>query len=244
MSPIPDVSLIVPAYNEEERLPSSLEKIGVYLDRRPFAAEVVVVDDGSSDGTADLVSSWPDERFRLLRNPGNRGKGYAVRHGMRESTGEIRIFTDADLSTPVEEVDAALAHHERGFDVVAGSRSLARSQVEVRQPWYRQGMGRTFNIFVRTLVLRGFVDTQCGFKSFTREAAEAVFRRARVDGFAFDVEILMLARRLGFSSVEVPVRWVNSPDSRVSPVLHSAQMLFEILRIRFDVLRGVYDRAL
>jgi dolichyl-phosphate beta-glucosyltransferase len=241
MASDPDLSLIVPAYNEERRLPASLTTILEYLDGRPFSAEVLVVDDGSSDATTAVAEAPGDGRVRVVRNPGNRGKGYTVRHGMREARGVVRIFTDADLSTPVEEVDAALRHHEAGFDVAIGSRSLARSSVEVRQPWYRQTMGRTFNVFVRTMLVRGFVDTQCGFKSFTREAADAVFSRARIDGFAFDVEILFLARRLGLRILEFPVRWLDDPDSRVDPVRHSLLMLRDLFRIQLAAMQGHYD---
>ncbi len=236
-----DLSLVVPAYNEEQRLPATLERILAYLDDRPFATEVLVVDDGSADGTIEVGRATGDSRVRVLENPGNRGKGYSVRHGMSEARGAIRVFTDADLSTPIEEVDAALEHHRAGYDVAVGSRSLARSKVEVRQPWYRQGMGRTFNVFVRTLGVRGFVDTQCGFKSFTGPAADALFRRSRIDGFAFDVELLFLARRLGFRILEFPVRWVNSPDSRVDPVKHSLLMLLDLFRIRYGAAQGLYD---
>jgi dolichyl-phosphate beta-glucosyltransferase len=240
MSQSPHISLIVPSFNEEERLPASLAKLLAYLDESGHDAEIVVVDDGSTDGTAAIVENESDQRVRLLKNPGNRGKGYSVRHGMLEARGAIRIFTDADLSTPVEEVDAALKLHGEGYDVAAGSRSLAESNVEIRQPWYRQTMGRTFNLFVRMILLRGFVDTQCGFKSFTAEAAERVFASARIDGFAFDVEILLLARRLGMRIIEFPVRWLNSPDSKVNPLTHSSRMFMDLLRIRFDMVRGAY----
>jgi dolichyl-phosphate beta-glucosyltransferase len=232
----------VPAYNEEPRLPASLAAILAWLDGRGMRSEVIVVDDGSVDGTVAVAEAGGDGRVRVLRNPGNRGKGYSVRHGMLEARGAVRMFTDADLSTPVEEVAAALAWHERGFDVAAGSRSMARSNVEVRQPWYRQAMGRTFNVFVRTLAVRGFVDTQCGFKSFTAEAAEAIFGRTKLDGFAFDVEALFLARRLGFRTVEFPVRWLNSPESRVSPVKHSLLMLLDLFRLRFHAMTGGYGQ--
>jgi dolichyl-phosphate beta-glucosyltransferase len=238
----PHVSLIIPAYNEEERIGPTLTKIISYLSSRPYEGEIVVVDDGSTDSTVKeaMAHSGGPVPLRVVENPGNKGKGYSVRHGMREGRGEFLIFSDADLSTPIEETEKVLRAHSRGSDVVVASRRLARSVLEIKQPWYREFMGRSFNLVVQTFAVRGISDTQCGFKGFTRDAAAAVFSKAVIDRFGFDVEILFLARKLGFTVKEIPVRWIDSPFSRVDPLRDPYRMFMEVLKVRKNDIEGVY----
>jgi dolichyl-phosphate beta-glucosyltransferase len=228
------LSVVVPAYNEEARIGPSLAAIASYLGPKPFASEVIVVDDGSGDRTAETARAALESlpRGRILRREANTGKGAAVREGVLASRGRIVLFTDADLSTPIGEFDKFLPRLERGDDVVIGSRALPDSVIEVRQSRLREAMGKTFNLLVRTFVLRGFRDTQCGFKAFGRAAAMDLFQRLRTEGFAFDVEILMLARRLNYRIGEIPVVWRNSPSSRVRILRSSWRMLKELRRIR------------
>jgi dolichyl-phosphate beta-glucosyltransferase len=228
------LSIVVPAYNEETRIGPSLAAIASYLEGKPFASEVIVVDDGSEDRTAETARAAlePLPHGRILRREANAGKGSAVREGVLASRGRMILFTDADLSTPIGELDKFLLRLEQGDDVVIGSRALPDSVIEVRQSRLREAMGKTFNLIVRVFVLRGFRDTQCGFKAFRRAAAMNLFSRLRTEGFAFDVEILMLARRQNYRISEIPVVWRNSPSSRVRMVRSSWRMLKELRRIR------------
>jgi len=225
----PWLSVVIPAYNEERRLPATLNAVLADLRgrRRPF--EVLVADDGSSDATARLAREAGPE-VRVLRLP-HRGKGAAVRDGVLASSGDLVLVTDADLSTPIEEVDLLVAALE-GCEVAIGSRNVAGARVAVRQRLDRRVMGRVFNLLVRVLLLPGLQDTQCGVKLFRRDVALAVFERCQSDGFAFDVEALSLARRLGHRVAEVPVEWRNSPDSRVRPLVDVPRMFWELLTIR------------
>jgi len=239
----PRLSVIVPAYNEARRIAPTLSGIEAFLVDEDFDFEVLLVDDGSSDHTVEVArAAWKGEGLATLRQPANQGKGAAIRRGMLEARGEWRLFTDADNSTPIEELDklwplTRARGGERAYDVCVGSRALPESALETRQPFYREWMGRTFNLLVRALVLGGIHDTQCGFKLFSRTAAEAIFPRQQLGGWAFDVECLLLARGLGFRIAEVPVRWIDSPASRLNPLSDSARMFGDLLR-----LRGVYGR--
>jgi dolichyl-phosphate beta-glucosyltransferase len=229
----PSLTIIIPAYNEEDRLGPTFELLRAWMDAADREVQVLVVDDGSSDGTAALVASVAeqDARISLISNGENRGKGYSVGNGVSQANGELILFSDADLSTPLgefERLESAIAGHA----IAIGSRALPDSRLEKRQPLYREMMGRTFNLFVQAMVFPGIRDTQCGFKLFRREAALATFNRRKIDGFAFDVEILFVARRLGYEVAEVPVLWINDEASRVDPIRHSAQMFRDILRIR------------
>lgn len=234
---------MIPAYNEEKRLPGSLELVRHFCESKPFSCEVLVVDDGSSDRTADAVERfrafWP--AVRLLRNPGNRGKGFTVRHGMLEAKGEFVLFSDADLSAPIEEADKLIEKLDGSFDVAIGSRALRRELIGVHQSAFRERAGQVFNLAVRLITGLKFRDTQCGFKLFRRAAAQAIFGRQRLDGFGFDVEVLYLARKLGFAAVEVPVRWNHSPGTKVSMVGDSVEMFTDLLRIRWWDWKGKYD---
>ena len=232
------LSVIIPAYNEETRLAQSLPQILDYLRQHFVHHEVIVVDDGSTDRTAVIAES---HGVRVLRLERNSGKGAAVRAGMLAATGDFVLFTDADLSTPITEIEKAFRHIAAGADVVIGSRALPESDVQVHQNFVRELMGKTFNLFVRLIAGLPFPDTQCGFKCFRHFAAQEIFRRASIPGFAFDVEVLVLARLLKLRTVEMPVRWVNSPASKVGMLVHPLQMLRDIVRVRWNEMRGRYN---
>ena len=234
----PTLSVVIPAYNEALRLPATLARVRHHLAARGVTHEILVVDDGSTDATADVARAAGDA-VRLLRHEPNRGKGYAVRRGMLAASGGRRLMTDADLSTPIEELARLEAELDRGFDVAIGSRAVAGARIEVRQPAYREAMGRLFNRLVRVLLLPGLLDTQCGFKLFSAEAAEASFGSCRLDGFSFDVEALYLARRRGLRVAEVPIVWRNDAATRVGLGGGSAAFV-DLLRIRLLALRGAY----
>ncbi|HSD67897.1 MAG TPA: dolichyl-phosphate beta-glucosyltransferase [Vicinamibacteria bacterium] len=234
----PALSIVIPAYNEALRLPATLARVREHLAARSLAHEIVVVDDGSSDATADVARA-AGGAVRLLRHEPNRGKGYAVRRGMLAAAGERRLMTDADLSTPIEELPRLEAEIARGFDVAIGSRAVAGARIEVHQPAYREAMGRLFNVLVQALLLPGLADTQCGFKLFTADAAETAFGACRLDGFSFDVEALYVARRRGLRIAEVPIVWRNDAATRVG--LGGGGAAFaDLLRVRFLALRGAY----
>jgi len=211
------ISLVVPAYNEAQRILPSLEGAFTYLEHHHPDFEVLIVDDGSTDDTAALVTRRFGARpqLRVLSYGENRGKGYAVRYGALHATGDVVLFSDADFSTPIDELEPMLRRIEQGYDMVIGSRALAQSQIRQRQPFYREGAGKLFNLVVRLFVVREFHDTQCGFKVFRREALLPIVRQQQIDGFAFDVEMIALARAAGLKVAEVPVVWVNSPTSKV-----------------------------
>lgn len=239
MSP-PRLSVVIPAFNEAARLPATLVRIKQYLEQSSLSHEILVVDDGSLDDTAARATQTLGERVRVLRNQTNRGKGFAVRRGMLEAQGERRLMSDADLSTPIEELERLMAKMDEGFDVVIASRALPGANVEVRQPFFRENVGRLFNLLVQALLLPGLHDTQCGFKLWSAQAAAEAFSRARLDGFSFDVEVLAVARRRGRKTAEVPVTWRNDAASRVTLLGGSAAFL-DLLRIRWNGLVGRYD---
>jgi len=238
----PFLSVVIPAYNEEARLVPSLEKIAAYLRRQSYASEVIVVSDGSRDNTAIAALRWrpPDFPLVVIDRKENKGKGYTVREGVAKARGTFILFSDADLSTPIEEVAKLIPLFQQGYEVVIASRSLKSSEILVRQPWRRELMGKVFNRIVRLLALPGIIDTQCGFKCFSRKAVAAIFPLCRVDGFAFDVEILYLARKLGLKVKEVPVRWIDSPRSTVSPIRDSLRMFKEVVALRISDWKGAY----
>jgi len=229
-----ELSVIVPAYKEEQRLGPTLVRIREYLSGRDGTSEIIVVDDGSSDRTSEVamehLAGYPNAK--VLRNEPNAGKGYSVRRGMLAARGEYCLFSDADLSTPIEEFDKLHAAHQAGAAVAIGSRALATSQIEKHQPLTRELAGRAFNLFIRTFIMHGIRDTQCGFKSFRRETITPVFGRQTIDRWGFDVEILYIAKRLGFEVAEVPVRWLNDEASKVSAVSDGFKMLGEALTAR------------
>jgi dolichyl-phosphate beta-glucosyltransferase len=241
--PLP-LSIVIPAYNEERRLPSTLDAVFAWLEGSPYRdAEVLVVDDGSTDGMAAFVEGrrLQEPRLRLVRNPGNRGKGYAVRHGMLEAQGDWILFSDADLSAPIEELPRLLsAAQESNAAVAIGSRALDRSLIGVHQSRWRELSGIFFNRIVRLTTGLPFADTQCGFKLFRRDAARRIFPLQRLDGFSFDVEDLFIAKSLGLPSIEVPVHWNNVEGTKVGMAQGIASFL-DLLRIRWYGLQGFYS---
>ncbi len=241
-----DLSIIIPAYNEEHRLLKSLDRISAYLNARPFRAEMIVVDDGSTDSTVQLVKTFQEKcpALRLLCNGSNRGKGFSVRHGMLEARGEIALFTDADLSTPIEEADKLLAVlRDQGQDVCIGSRGVDRSLIAVHQSWLREQAGISFNRLVRWLMGVQFSDTQCGFKAFRLERSRIIFEQQRIERFGFDPELLLLAKRHGLRVAEVPVRWSHDPATKVNVFADGIRMFFELLVIRWNAINGRYPRG-
>jgi dolichyl-phosphate beta-glucosyltransferase len=228
------ISIVIPAFNEAARISPTLRKVVAYLGERARDYEIIVVDDGSTDGTASIVmeESTNNKSIKLFQGETNRGKGHSTRRGVLGSSFGLVLISDADLSTPIEEVEKLLPWLESGCDIAIGSRALKDSDIIEKQPWYRQSMGRMFNLLVRTLVLGGIGDTQCGFKLFRANAAKKLFQAARIEGFAFDVEVLYLARKMGYRIKEVPIRWINSPKSKVRILSDSFLMFKDLIRVR------------
>jgi dolichyl-phosphate beta-glucosyltransferase len=237
----PALSVVIPAYNEAARLPPTLRKVRAYLDATAIDYELIVVDDGSADQTAEVARA---AGATVVRNEENRGKGFSVRRGMLLARGERRLMTDADLSTPIEDLPRLLAALDAGHDIAIASRAVPGARIEVRQPAYREGMGRLFNLFVRVLAVPGLHDTQCGFKLFTASAARQSFEPAQLDGFSFDVETLFIARTRGLRIAEVPVTWRNDAATRVG-TLNGFRAFLDLARIRVNGWTGAYrPRAL
>jgi dolichyl-phosphate beta-glucosyltransferase len=239
----PFLSIVVPAYNEERRLPQTLPRIVDFLKAQDYPGEVIVVDDGSGDTTASVVEGIALEApmVKLIRNE-HRGKGYAVKTGVMAAQGDHIFLCDADLSMPIEEVANFLPPALEEYDVAIGSREVEGAR-RYDEPGLRHLMGRVFNTLVRLLAVRGFQDTQAGFKCFTQEAAGEVFPYQTMDGWGFDVEILFIAQKRGYRIVEVPINWYYMTNSRVSPVGDSIRMFREILQVRMNDWRGLYQRA-
>ncbi len=238
----PAYSIIIPAYNEGERVGATLEKVLAYAAEQGWDAEVIVVNDGSRDNTTEIVRSYVEKnpRLRLLENPGNRGKGYSVRNGMLHAQGETLLFSDADLSSPIEEAEKLFAALENGADVAIGSRWLQSDLQTQRQPLHRQLFGRVFNLLLRMILGLSFKDTQCGFKAFTRPAAETIFPLQNIERWGFDPELLYLAKKFKFKAVEVPVAWAHREGTRINPLRDGAKMFLEMLKIRWNALTGKY----
>ncbi|MEN6511287.1 MAG: dolichyl-phosphate beta-glucosyltransferase [Chloroherpetonaceae bacterium] len=226
-----EISIVIPAYNEEERLPTTLRTIIDYFENLSKDYEIIVVDDGSQDKTAEIAQHF-NPRVKVIKLSKNLGKGAAVREGISHAQGDFILFSDADLSTPITEFHKLQESLENGSHIAIGSRAIDSSLIKVHQPFYREFMGKTFNKIVRALVLRGIHDTQCGFKMFKKSVAKQIFSLAKIDGFGFDVEILYLAHKMNFKIAEIPVEWRNDTKSKISPVYDSLKMFFEILKIR------------
>lgn len=248
----PLVSVVIPAFNEERRLPQTLARVDDYFQAQSYATEILVVDDGSGDGTARVVEVFAREhpRVRLIQND-HRGKGYTVRTGMLAARGHIVLFSDADLSTPVEEIEKLLPWFERGYDIVIGSREGLGAQ-RIKEPFYRHIMGRGFNFIVQILTVRGIQDTQCGFKAFRGEVARDVFSRTRLYGdnskpihggmvTAFDVEVLFIGSKSGYRIKEVPVQWRYGTETKVNPLKDSYRNFRDVLMVRWNDARGLYS---
>ena len=241
----PDLSIIIPAYNEGQRLGRGLSRIREYFAGQPVGIagiEIIVVDDGSTDDTAQIAQQWAREipSLRLVSNGKNRGKGFSVRHGILEARGRVAIFTDADMSSPIEESAKLLTAIHAGNDVAIGSRAIDRSLISVRQSRFRESAGIIFNGFVRLFTGLPIHDTQCGFKAFVRERCGAVFEQQRIERFGFDPEVLFLAQRHGLRTAEVPVRWAHDPGTKVHMVRDSLLMLGDLVYIRWNWLLGRY----
>jgi dolichyl-phosphate beta-glucosyltransferase len=235
-------SIIIPAYNEGARLDATLNKVLRYVVEQKWDAEVIVVNDGSRDSTVEIVEAHmkKNSTLRLLENSGNRGKGYSVRNGMMHARGEALLFSDADLSSPIEEAPKLLAAIEEGADIAIGSRWMQSQLQTQRQPLYRQFFGRIFNLLLRLILGLKFKDTQCGFKVFTRRAALAIFPQQKIERWGFDPELLYLAKKYEFKVVEVPVAWAHSTGTRISPLRDGTRMVVEMLKIRWNALTGKY----
>jgi glycosyltransferase involved in cell wall biosynthesis len=241
----PELSIVIPAFNEALRLPATLERIGAYLKTCGREAEVLVVDDGSRDRTAAVAESFRDQipTLRVAPNGVNRGKGYSVRHGVQEARGRIVLFTDADLSAPIEEAGKLIdALNVQNCDVAIGSRAVDRSLITVHESRFREFAGIVFNKIVRLILWLPFVDTQCGFKAFRRERCAIIFEQQTIERFGFDPELLYLARHHGLRAVEIPVRWGHSPATKISMLRDSLQMFLDVFKIRWNSLLGRYPR--
>ena len=244
----PPLSVVVPAFNEAQRLTDNLLTLLQYLRTYRPAAELIVVDDGSTDGTAGVAEEFfaqrPEVTARVLRFAQNRGKGHAVRAGLLAAQAPVALFSDADLSTPISELPKIVEPIEAGnYDIVLGSRALDRALIGHRQPWRREQGGKVFNAIVRLTTGLPFSDTQCGFKAFQMETVRPILERAQIDGFGFDVELLFLARRAGLRMLEVPVRWNHHEGSKVHIVRDSLRMFSEVMSLRRRVSRGTHRAA-
>lgn len=241
----PTYSIIIPAFNEGRRLGSTLEQVTAFVAQQHWRAEVIVVNDGSTDNTADLVREFARQNaaIRLVENPGNRGKGFSVRNGMMNAHGDVLLFTDADLSAPISEAPKLLAAIEAGADVAIGSRWLDPSLQTHRQTILRQVLGRGYNLLMRVILGLNFKDTQCGFKAFTSHAARLIFPLQHIERWGFDPELLFLAKRAELKVREIPVRWGHDSGTRIHPFSDGFQMFVEMLSIRWSDLRGQYHVA-
>lgn len=236
------LSVIVPAYNEQRRLPKTLSSIDSYLRKQPYDYEILVVNDGSKDKTAEVVEDLKVKikNLRLVDNKENHGKGFVVRQGLLEAKGEYRLFTDADNSTSIDQVEKMWPEVKKGYDIVIGSRDLKESIIAVAQSWFRRRLGDVFNLFTQvTCGLWGIWDAQCGFKIFTKEAVEKIFPKCKINRFAFDPEILVIAKKLGFKIKEIPVVWINEPESKVK-FKSMVKMGLDLLKIRWNLIKNVY----
>jgi dolichyl-phosphate beta-glucosyltransferase len=240
----PQYSIVIPAYNERARIPATLAAVVDCIRSRDWSAEVVVVNDGSRDATAEVVKDFAANasEVRLLENPGNRGKGYSVRNGLLHSFGNVVMFTDADLSAPIEEAEGLFDAIAAGADIAIGSRWLERNRQTIRQPLYRQFFGRCFNAVTRMIMGLPYADTQCGFKAFTRSAAQTIFQLQTIERWGFDPEILFIALKRGYRIVEVPVSWAHDERTRMSYLKDGVRMLQDIAQVRWNALAGRYDR--
>jgi glycosyltransferase involved in cell wall biosynthesis len=240
----PQYSIIIPAYNEGERIATTLERVLRYAGEQRWNAEIIIVDDGSHDTTTDIVRQQMQQNpaVKLLQNPGNRGKGYSVRNGMLNAIGNVLLFSDADLSSPIEEANKLFDAITNGANIAIGSRWLRTELQTRRQPGHRQLFGRIFNLLLRIVLGLNYKDTQCGFKAFSRKSAEVLFPLQQIERWGFDPELLFLARRFGFKVEEVPVLWAHREGTRINPLRDGIRMFGEMLRIRWNAWTGKYKR--
>ncbi|MDD3827800.1 MAG: glycosyltransferase family 2 protein [Anaerolineae bacterium] len=238
----PLATVIIPAWNEERRMPASLQRVVAFVESQSDPIEVVVVDDGSEDRTAAIVEEFAQQHdfIRLIRNP-HGGKGAAIKAGVSQGRGQYLVLSDTDLSVPIEEIVKFLPPALNGYDVAIASREAPGAE-RIDEPYYRHLMGRVYNLLVRLAAVPGIQDTQCGFKAFRREVARQVFPLQTIEGWGFDVEVLFIARRLGYQIVEIPVRWYYGRESKVKPVKDTLCMVRDLLQVRRNARQGLYDR--
>jgi dolichyl-phosphate beta-glucosyltransferase len=238
-------SIVIPAYNEAQRIVPTLNRVLSYVAEQGWDAEVIVVNDGSRDDTAKIIQGYVEHNpiVRLVENPGNRGKGYSVRNGMLNARGELLLFSDADLSSPIEEAHKLFEAIEAGGDVAIGSRWLRSELQTERQPLHRQLFGRIFNLALRLILGLSYKDTQCGFKAFTRRSAQSIFPLQRIERWGFDPEIIFLAQKQSFRVTEVAVRWAHDEYGRINPLRDGLRMFGEVLKIRWNSITGKYSTA-
>ena len=239
----PIYSIIIPAYNEAQRIGATLEKIISYVSQQSWQVELIVVNDGSRDNTVEVVNRYKSRApyLRIVENPGNRGKGYSVRNGMLHASGDLLLFTDADLSAPIYEAKKLFDAIAAGADVAIGSRWLVRALQKERQPFHRELLGRAFNVALHLVLGLKYKDTQCGFKAFTRESAQLIFPNLKIEHWGFDPEILFLAKRLKLKVAEIPVEWAHDDRSHINPVKDGIRMLGEMVRVRLNSVGGKYS---
>lgn len=235
-----ELSVVIPAYNEEKRLGQSLIKITDYFNTKKFDYEIIIVNDGSCDNTSNIVENFGDKRVNLLRNSKNMGKGFSVKRGMLAAKKRHVLFSDADLSTPIEELEKFIPYIN-DYDVLVGSRNLSNSDIRLKQPFIRSKLGRIFPILVNLFLLGGIKDTQCGFKLFRKETIVPIFSRQTLNDFGFDVEILFITKKLGFRIKEIPITWINSRGSKVRLLKDPIRMLLDIIQIRQNNKSGAYE---
>ena len=235
------LSIVIPSYNEEKRIIPTLDKMCDYCERKDNSYEIIVVDDGSTDKTSEVIENFckslVKQTIRIIRNTKKHGKGFAVKRGVLSARGKFILFSDADMSTPIEEVEKLISFLNEGYQVAIGSRGLCESRIEIPQSVLRRSLGRLFNKFVRSSIIKDIMDTQCGFKCFTRDAAFAIFPKQEITGFCFDIELLSLAQRAGYKIKEVPVVWRNSLPSKVSLLGDSSRMLGDLMRLYFRSIK-------
>ena len=239
------LSVIIPAYKEEKNLPETLSKVDKFLKQQSYKYEIIVINDGSPDRTADVVRQIQGQgqikNLKLIDNKENHGKGFVVRQAMLEARGDFRLFTDADNSTSIEQVDKLLPYFKQGYDIVIGSRDVKGAVIANPQPWYRIIMGEIFNLMVQFIVgLWGIWDTQCGFKILSAKATQDILPKCKIDRWAFDPEILLIGKKMGYKIKEVPIVWVNNPDSKVK-MRSTIKMALDLVKIRWNLITGKYN---
>jgi dolichyl-phosphate beta-glucosyltransferase len=237
------ISLIIPVYNEEKRIKLTLSKCISYFKNKKIDYEIIIVDDGSTDKTRLIIKDYLSENknIKLTKQRKNKGKGYSVKEGMLLANGDYLLFSDADLSTPIEEIEKFIKVMKKGYDIVIASRNMKDSIIPIKQPFFRKFLGQVFPLIVNLLILPGYKDTQCGFKLFKKEVAIKIFSKQKINDFGFDVEILFIAKKYGYKIKEIPVIWSNSLVSKVSPLLDSIRMFLDILKIRLNDIKNTYN---
>ena len=237
------ISLIIPVYNEEKRIKLTLGKCISYFKNKKIDYEIIIVDDGSTDKTRLIIkdSLSKNKNIKLTKQRKNKGKGYSVKEGMLLANGDYLLFSDADLSTPIEEIEKFIKVMKKGYDIVIASRNMKDSIIPIKQPFFRKLLGQVFPFIVNLLILPGYKDTQCGFKLFKKEVAIKIFSKQKINDFGFDVEILFIAKKYGYKIKEIPVIWSNSLGSKVNPLLDSIRMFLDILKIRLNDIKNTYN---